>query len=72
MTWKSAQRLQESGYDDAAEQNAFKIGYAHGWGEIMGESTAAKRYPTAYWAGHRAGAADRYEHYANKEDIACL
>lgn len=72
MTWKSAQRLQESGYDDAAEGNAFKIGYAHGWGEIEGESTAQRRYPTPYWAGYRVGCADRYEHYAQKESNACL
>ena len=70
MNWRCNQRLQESGFDDPPEQNAFKIGYAHGWGEIMGESTAAKRYPTSYWAGFRVGANDRFEHNATKERVA--
>ncbi|QWY83333.1 hypothetical protein [Rhizobium phage RHph_X3_2] len=67
MNWKCNQRLRESGFDDPPEANAFKIGYAHGYGEIIGESTAAIRYPTSYQAGLRAGATDRAEYYAKKE-----
>lgn len=69
MNWKCHQRLRESGLTHPGEANAFKIGYVQAWGDIAGETTAAKKYATSYWAGHRAGAADRAEHYASEEHV---